>query len=337
MKKIIFRFDSGTQYGLGHWNRCRALADYLAARGDYSCVFAVREIHAPQAVGRHRLARISSETEFIHSIAPRFDVAVIDHYGYQQRHFQALATHPRLKRVIWDDENNRGNLHAHIIINPSAAFTHQDYCQQPSSCRLLIGTRYVALRQEFSCCHLCKAQKKYLLLMFGGSDPRHLSLKVLRLLVRAGIHHTIPIVLVSTHLCPDLRKIRALCERYGILHIHNSDHISQWMARSRFAVSAGGGSSFELLAMRVITLLIVVADNQYAHTQALASSLSLPWFDARKRLDAKALLKSIQKLLRKKNVSSYHKVAKMQIDTLGCQRIMREINALLSPQLLTGK
>ena len=70
-KKALFRLDSGGKYGLGHIMRSKALADALRKIG-VECTFAVKTIHANDAVNPHQLIIINNEDEFL-SLPKHYD------------------------------------------------------------------------------------------------------------------------------------------------------------------------------------------------------------------------------------------------------------------------
>ena len=146
MKKAVIRLDSGGKFGLGHIMRSKALADALNDI-NIECTFAVYKIHSDDAVNPHQLIFIHTE-EFL-SLAQSYDVIIIDHYDYTSELFFQLANYQQAILIVLDDECNRGQLYADVIINPVQQALSLPYKEVSPKAELLIGSDYLLLRESF--------------------------------------------------------------------------------------------------------------------------------------------------------------------------------------------
>ncbi len=156
VKKALFRLDSGDKYGLGHIMRSMALADALVKKIfkpendpiEIECTFAAKKIHANEAVNSHQLIFIESEEDFL-SLAKSYDIVIVDHYEYTTELFFKLSILEHSILVILDDECNRGNLYADIVINPVTQAVSLPYKKVAPGAKLLLGSEYILLRPIF--------------------------------------------------------------------------------------------------------------------------------------------------------------------------------------------
>lgn len=181
MKQALFRLDSGGKFGLGHIMRSKALADALLDI-DIESTFAVHTIHADESIRPHCLIYINDEQEFI-ALAKAYDIIIIDHYDYTTEQFWQLSTNNQAALVVLDDECNRGDLYADIVVNPVAQALALPYKEVAARAKLLIGPEYILLKKSFQHLQLKPfALRDSIVITFGGSDVTGLTLPVLKAL-----------------------------------------------------------------------------------------------------------------------------------------------------------
>jgi len=248
--------------GIGHLMRCKTLADALHDEA-VQCHFAVKEIHSDTALSPHSVHYLENEENFLSLIeAGDYQAVVIDHYDYSSDRLQQIKNLTRCL-IVLDDECNRGNLYADIILNSVSLAAQLPYQKYAPQAELLLGSDYVLLRKEFIHCHLTDfTDRENIVVTFGGSDMNNLTLPVLKKLTKTELIKY-PIVVVTGASCQKVEVISRFCVEHSIEHRHNESHMETIFAQAKFAISAAGSTVYELAKCGVPTVFSVIADNQW--------------------------------------------------------------------------
>lgn len=270
--RVGFRVEGEPNIGLGHVMRCMALAQSLVACGHGVFFFMSQR---SQHFCRNRadwVGEIVSTSGIDNPLEPSWvvnqcsdlqvDWLVLDGYQFDETYRYKLQSR-EFKFAVFDDMNNSGALYADIVINgaPNAA-THNYQLTAPNA-QLAIGSDYQVLRQEFL--QLKNNEwdnRKNLTLMFGGSDPKKLTIGVLQTLQE--LNATMPITVITGAAYAELQDLVSFVSisNLEITHLHDCQNMASELVNSKLALSAAGGSQFELLSCAVPSILVVVADNQ---------------------------------------------------------------------------
>lgn len=303
---VLFRADGGESIGLGHIMRCLAVAEALLDQG-YPCLFAVTALPAP-AHRRLEAAGVTvvavpgppgggGDREATRALAARSDAVVLDGYDFDPAYRAAVAAAGR-PILAFDDgaftgEHPPGLLSARMVVNPSVGVVPRDYAVSAPGAGLLLGASHAPLRREIRQAAALPprslSDRTAVLLTFGGSDPLGLTVPCLERLAPA-LPDGVRLLTVVGGGNPRLDACRAAAAAWGNrveLH-HDTPVMGALMARSGLAVAAAGGTTAELAALAVPSLLVVVADNQ---APAATAAGVLPWcriVDARGGGDAAA-------------------------------------------------
>lgn len=279
--QVAFRVEGEPKIGLGHLMRCMALAQGLVKCGHQ--VFFFMSEGAQQFCSKRAdwLAEIIPLAEMDKKAEPEWlveqcsnvqaDWLVLDGYQFDQAYRHALQS-TKFKLAVFDDINNSGELYADLVINgaPNAALHH--YQATAPDALLAIGQNYQVLRQEFL--EVDKnnwAARENLTLMFGGSDPKNLTISLLKAL--KTLHPSMPINVITGAAYAGLPELKNVIQNSGldIRHLHDCQNMAQVLENTKLAISAAGGSQFELRACAVPAVLVVVADNQIPASQSAAN------------------------------------------------------------------
>jgi UDP-2,4-diacetamido-2,4,6-trideoxy-beta-L-altropyranose hydrolase len=195
-----------------------------------------------------------------------FDWLVVDHYGWGVRQEAAIARFCRRVMVI-DDLADRSR-HCDLLLNQNdVSRLHERYLGLvPPSARLLLGSRYALLREEFVTTRALLNRQmgpvRTLFVSFGGSDPTNETDKVLNALdddefADLNIH------VVIGRLHPAIDRIMQKCQCDPRIQLHiQSNQVARLMAESDLAICAGGAMTWERYCMGLPGLTIAVGDNQ---------------------------------------------------------------------------
>ena len=269
--KVVFRADASIKIGTGHVMRCLTLAEELRERGAEVCfacvalpgnlITYVRE----QGYACHVLAKTDE------LIMVQGDWLVVDHYQLDYEWENLMRAHFHKVFVIDDLANRKHD--CDILLDQNRINGSLEIYQElvPEKAKLLLGPQYALLRKEF----LQKEEEKkgndlpeaikecHVLVSFGGSDPTHETIKILRTIIAKQPENMTFDVIIG-NLNEDLCEIEAMVlkeSRYIVLH-KNANNMAKLMRCADIGIGAGGATTWERLCCGVPSLLIIVAENQ---------------------------------------------------------------------------
>lgn len=275
----LFRVNANAEIGIGHVMRCLALAQALEQAGGAS-IFLLNSEAISLCRKRHdwtgRIVEIpkdilntQEESQWVVQQATQLSASfiVLDGYDFDESYRQIL-TASNLLQVCFDDNNQLPNLHADVVINGAANVTEFDYERSAPKAHKCLGDSYRVMRQEFlSLPELSWNQRHSMTITMGGSDPKHLTLPLLKALDSLAFAE--PIRVVTGVAYPHLEALTRFIQgsQLCIQHIHDCQQIADVFCHSRLTLSAAGGSQFELMTCASPAILFVVADNQLNATE----------------------------------------------------------------------
>lgn len=223
MRRAILFTEWGESIGLGHLRRCEALKDHLEARG-----FAA-QIRA-------------NVNPMICADLKRFEIAVIDSYQLPLEAYEWVSE--RVKRAIFFDDTLRLDYPKGVILNAAMGAESLPYTPKEGR-ELWLGKEYALVRKEF-----------------WNRPKKSISPKIQSLLLTLG---------GSALGAEAQRRIEALLrERFPALEIltlapsqnPSAAEIVAKMRRADIALSASGGTLYELAACGVPTIALKLVENQ---------------------------------------------------------------------------
>lgn len=344
MAVIVIRADASVEIGTGHVMRCLAVAQALQDEG-YDCVFATAAGTSAldarlkdEGFGQIRLpgppggpGDLGALLALLDRLDPRG--VIIDGYGFNPAYRAALwasASERGASVLAFDDTAEVEALHADIVVNAALHAERLPYVRIAAGARLLVGPSHAPLRREVRLAAGATLpsfeQRDSILLTFGGSDPFAFTgpcLERLAPTLPAGAR----LVAVTGGSNPLAGEIAALGAKWPdrVLTLHDTPSMGALMAQAGLAVSAGGGTTAELAALRVPTLLVVVADNQALAAEASSAG----WcevIDARKSDATDRVAQRALDLWR--NLPARRRMAEAAgglVDGMGAMRIARAL------------
>ncbi len=274
---LLLRADARPDLGAGHLLRCLALAQgWLRAGGA-----AVMVSDCARAEWRERVERAGVRLELVtgHDVslrtleacARRLDpvAMVFDGYEYDaklQRRAKEFA--PRL--LVLDDYVHADQYYADIVVNPNLGAEHLHYPCAPST-RLLLGSRYALLRGEFmdwrGFVRKTPDRAQRILVTLGGGDSEGMLLEVVEALAAQPKSVEARVLLGQGE--TQAAEVETRCRIVGFELLQGVEDMCPHMAWADMAVSAGGGTCWELAFMGLPNLVVVLAENQRGAAEAL--------------------------------------------------------------------
>jgi len=279
--RLWFRVDASKKIGAGHFMRCLALAERWRDEGgaatfigSFPSELAQRLIDegieqtSPGAVWPHR-----SDLAETQRLIPPEAVVVVDGYNFDAEYHQGIGASRRRVMVI-DDIGHLPAYAGELLLNFNLGAERVSYDRAPS--HRLLGPSYVPLRRRFS--EVDRSAREIpptatkLLVTLGGADPTGATPRVMTALSRPAFQGaSIRVVAGPASInLPELRRIADASDgRFELLS--DVGDMPELMAWADFAISAAGGTGWELAFMGLPSGLIAVAENQRPNVAGLVA------------------------------------------------------------------
>lgn len=340
MALVCFRVDASSSIGLGHLMRCLALAQALSQQ-NIQCVFFIRSGSAEYCKARHDWVgqlklipddiSLEQENQWLQQELKLLQpwALVLDGYQFNQEYRADLARFG-IPLVLFDDNNDSGQLYADMVLNASSNAQSLGYEQTAGNAILCLGDNYRILRQEFI--HkpdIHWQQRNSLTLIFGGSDVLGLTLPLLNALQQRGVDFPIRVITGAAYPHTEQLVEFVRSSALPIQHLPDCQQVAEVFSYSRLVVSAAGGSQFELLACETPAVLVAVAANQLNATKQAAQQGWCEWQDCTAGLKVDALATQVLELWRDEIHLKYmSQQAEKFADLAGADRVVAAIATL---------
>lgn len=246
-RTLLAQAHAGPSVGFGHVARVGALLEAWVEAGG-------RAVLAGSGLEGGIIERlVRSGVELATDAAEPIAIA-IDGYDFEPTHYASQRR--RACTVVLDDFAERG-LDADVVVHPNVGASAERY---PSTSRVLVGAPYVLLRREIRQLVARPVERPHgVVVSFGGSDPTGLTLRLLE----AGLPAGVPVdVLVGPAVSASVRPA-LLAFQSDFVRVHlDPPNVGALFHDKALAIAAAGSTVWELMALAVPTILVVVADNQ---------------------------------------------------------------------------
>lgn len=368
---VVIRADANSKIGMGHVMRCLSVADALLKRGeevlfvtaDDTPVPLLTKKGVPYRVLHTDYADMEAELPELWEVlrelpqgaespdatlAQKNTSILVDSYYVTEKYLAALK-----KRIttIYMDDIYAFSYPVDMLINYNIYGEEMGYEKDAAfaDTKLLLGTEYVPLREEFSAgagyvqsrkalslgaANVTPAEEGGILITTGGSDSFNLAGQLLMEAMKYDALKEKEYHVVSGSLNPHIGELQALAQKHENIHIHcNVTNMAELMAESKVALSAGGSTLYELCAMGVPVIAFSFAENQERLVQTFVKR-GIAQYGGNYRTDGNKMIQNtiagLETLLEDKNLrSEYRKKARTLVDGKGAERIAE---ALLSEQ-----
>ncbi len=326
---IAIRADGGSKIGMGHIMRTLVLSKELSKNNDVFYVCRVdKSLTDKYKTG---IEKIKSEGFYVKEIRENFilydmknitaDLLITDSYAVNELYFD--ETKKMFNYTAYIDDMNLFYYNVDFLINQNINALDFKYKANDAT-RLLLGSKYVMLRDEFrNVPHKnIKEKPENIMITVGGSDPNHITEHILNCIkpLKYNFH-----VIVG----PSFEKDNNLKKFSGenIKLYYNGDML-KIMQKCDIAISASGSTLYELAACGVPTLGLIAADNQQGIAEKmdeLGILINMGWYN---KLPREVLINNItsfcDNFTLRKEISER---AKCKIDGKGANRIVESLKA----------
>jgi len=341
-KHLFVRADASSQIGFGHLMRCIALAQAWQARGGNVTFLSLCKSEGL----RQRI--LNEEFEFVpveraHPDPADFDTTVstindlpsnesgiiLDGYHFDTEYQRKLKETGSSLLVI-DDMAHLDHYVADIILNQNISAEDLSYSCEADT-KLLLGTSYTLLRNEFLVYKDCKREipeiARKILITMGGGDTDNVTLSALdalNLVHLEGLEIKVVIGARNPHLDALKKAIRK--SRYAAELHENVSNMPELMAWADLSVSGAGSTCWELAFMGLPSLIVTLADNQAGIAEGLqnaGTAIHLGWHDKVSSIRVAEALKNV--LLDPEKRSKMSERGRRLLDGKGRKRVLRSM------------
>lgn len=278
--KALFRCDATAAIGFGHLSRCIALAEGLELYGTDSAFAGQFDPAAIQMIADSGFAHVELSRPVNSEDAARelagiagardADFLVLDSYRIDSQYLSNLKE-AGVATVLFDDFCALDDYPCSVVLNFTWEAAQFDYPEGP---KLLLGPNHlparrklVALREQ-SIVKDRSGEAANILVAIGGSDPKGITARVLRMLGDVGIHACVQVIGAQGDELAAL--LGALGE--GSRLLTRQPDLSEPLLWADAAITGGGLIKYESAFMGVPAAAIAQNSGQDGETQMLAAA-----------------------------------------------------------------
>lgn len=271
---IGIRADANEVAATGHMMRCITIARQLKKRGEEVCFF-IADLYPVSMLEEAEMdyiclhSRWDTMEEELPVLLAELNKKgckkiLVDSYEATPAYLKTLSDE---YKTIYIDDMFESIYPVHMIINYNAYHKQFPYRETyGESVKLLLGTSYVPLREEFSAGAGLQDKKvkcKNVLLSCGGGDTYHALTSILAEAVKQDELKEVVFHTIVGRFNKNYEELKTLSEQYGQIKLYcDVNNMAELMSQCQAAVSAAGTMLFELCAMQVPAVFFVCADNQ---------------------------------------------------------------------------
>ena len=296
---LLLRVDGHAAIGGGHVMRCLALAQAwqdAGGRAAFSSAGLAPSLHERIRGEGFDCKVISAESggaEDATATAARARevsarTVVIDGYHFGPG-FRAPLHADGLLTMAIDDNGDANHCADHLILNQNIHAAPALYPDAGGRTKLLLGTRYALLRREFRRSIRRNVRRdgavRTILVTLGAVDRDNVTVDVIEALRRLDLGGA-AVKIIAGGANPHGTAISQACTKVPGARIVGDPGagIAELIAGADLAITAGGTTMWELSAMGVPFIAVVVAENQRLSTLAM-TALGFPCITAENVID----------------------------------------------------
>lgn len=334
----MIRADASAEIGAGHVMRCLALAQAwqdAGGRVTFALASGVSQVGKRLQSERMELAEIGAvpgsadDSALTNEVCRKLSASwlVLDGFHFSRDYRESVRRGPE-HLLLLDDLGESAPYECDVVLNTNPYASEQMYPHGQERVRFLLGPKYALLRREFLARPRQRSEvadtARRVLITFGGSDPHNVTLQVMRSLQQVGGTGVEVTVVAGSGNQHRAALERAVKELPNASLLFDADNMPQLMATADLAISAGGGTCYELAFQRVPMFLITMAQNHERTVKAWGNSgaaIDAGWFD---QLESGPLAAELREVLGNKSLrQELARTAARLVDGVGATRVVR--------------
>ena len=264
---VLIYANSSSSLGNGHVLRQLALAQALK-KNAYHVIFIYQQM-TPNIEQQLLHSNFTCQKLGAHSInhyvqTYHASLLVIDDYHLTLDEKKNLTT-CTANIVVFDDNTDNELIVADIIINAADDATVQDYHARSEQPTLLLGAKFRLIRAEFATQrHQLKNNqaRTRLMITMGGSDVANYTYPMTQALLSYDPALPLDIVIANMNHADEV-ALQALIKQYKNCRLYkNVTNMAPLMAEAKMAITAAGGTLYELATLGTPSIGLCVSKNQ---------------------------------------------------------------------------
>lgn len=293
---IAFRLDANSTVATGHMFRCISIAKHCRRAG-MDCVFLLAEEEYTELLKQEDFQYCVLNIKWddwdygidqVRKYLKEYEAEclVVDSYRVTESFFEELIGD--IPIFYLDDLCTKA-------YKVSAVLHYSEWEQEHiladlyegTGVRVYSGMKYMPLREAFEK-SLPSEEKKYqLLITTGGSDPYHITRELIKLLMKDSFFEQKEFCAVLGKMNSDKEVLEQIRKEYPKLTVlQNISNMDEVMRQSRYAVTAGGTSVYELMASGVPFVCFGFSEDQKYFGERLGAHGNALWAgDAREGVE----------------------------------------------------
>lgn len=343
---FYIRADANQTIASGHMMRCIAIGKELEKMGiqvAFLCaqmegvVFGEKygfTCHCLQTAYNHLDTETDSIVEYLKP--KKAEGILVDSYFVTEKYLHTLN---QVAKVAYIDDLDKMQYPVDLLIQygdstqEKKVYYNEKY--QQTNTKLLLGHKYIPLREEFQSVG-SEQRNGSVLLTTGASDPYNIQVEFLTYLRdnEKSFFEKINFDVIVGKFHKYEKELEELAIYHKNIRIHKDVvEMAEYMRKASVCISAGGTTLFELCACGTPTVSFTFADNQIAGAEYLYKE-GLVYYGGDVREGRKILFQKIQRKVKELITNSKLQIElskKMQyhVDGQGARRIAQEIKTLI--------
>lgn len=336
-KRLIIHTNGGVNIGIGHVMRSIGMAQEWIRLGGVAVILGYVE-------GKSLISKVEKSGIELKSLpencSPKKVLSTILENAHQAKYgswvmidtynfdYESQWTLKRLfpRMLLVDDYHHHAKYASEIILNQNIGAENINY-NVNWDCSILAGTDYVMLRKEFIQAvkeKKLRHKKKRIMVTMGGADAGNITLQVLKALdsIRTVELEAVAIVGPAN---PHRKAIQDFAQKSSLsvqVLVDVNDMPAQINA-SDLIVTAGGSSCWEICALEVPMIAIIIAENQQAIVKKLGEVKAAVNLGLAENLARYTIANTVEKLIKApEKMNALTESAKRLIDGKGVERII---------------
>lgn len=269
--KIFIRADGGESVGLGHVMRTLVLANELRKINNEVIYLCKNDKRYEVGIEKIKLdgfqVILLKSEEIIGEIIStqkriNADLLITDSYDVNEEYFDRLRSHFKITGYI--DDVNKCRMNVDFLINQNINSKDLNYSKTTGeNTKLFLGPEYCMLRDEFRNFYeenIYTEEISNILLTLGGMDDEFNTLNILGKIRKSN--KNIHVVIGNAFKEELVYKLKDISKSNKNVILYENPKMSLVMSKCQIALSACGSTLYELCAMNIPTIGIILASNQ---------------------------------------------------------------------------
>ena len=248
-------------------------------------------------------------------IEEKIDAVILDMLHYSQDYIKDLKTNVK-KTIVSFHEYNDISIDSDLAIN----YNFFDDFQTKSSEIFLAGPKYIIFNNELTKVTKKYIKEDYIFVSFGGSDPSSL-IQIFIQNIASKMTHNNFYIHIGNFDTLDIDNIKGT---NNITFLNKPSNLFEYMASAKYAITAAGNIMYELIYLKVPSIVIAHNSHQDEFAKNAARLGCVNYMGLSNDLDFSLLRNEIESM----SIKSYN--CKQEIDALGIDRIKSVIEELVN-------